>query len=200
MPRSREFDPEQALQEVMNTFWEKGYDGTSLQDLEAATGLKKQSLYRLYGDKHGMYLASLQAYAQEIKAALDGMATVGDAYEKIASLLQIPIELTREGDRRGCLICNAAVDKAPACEQVSALVQSSVLRFTRVVMESIADLPGYESDEHARRRMARKIHAVYFGMRVMVKAGMPEDVLQDIREATLAELPTSPTSDESPNA
>ncbi len=189
MPRPREFDPEQALQEVMNTFWEKGYDGTSLQDLEAATGLKKQSLYRLYGDKHGMYLASLQAYAQEIKAGLNAMATVGDAHEKIASLLQIPIELTREGDRRGCLICNAAVDQAPQCDEVTAVVQMSVRRFTRVVMEAIADLPGYESDDLARQRMARKIHAIYFGMRVMVKAGMPEAVLQDIRDATLAELP-----------
>ena len=68
MARPRAFDPDTALQDVMNVFWKKGYEGASLQDIEAATGLNKQSLYRAFGDKRAMYLAALDIYEKNIIA------------------------------------------------------------------------------------------------------------------------------------
>ena len=49
--RPREFDEEIALTEIMNVFWAKGFEGTTLNDLVSATGMKKGSLYAAFGDK-----------------------------------------------------------------------------------------------------------------------------------------------------
>ena len=46
MPRTREFDPEQALETAMSVFWEKGYSSASVKDLVAATGANCYGLYK----------------------------------------------------------------------------------------------------------------------------------------------------------
>jgi AcrR family transcriptional regulator len=48
----------------METFWVKGYANTSLDDIAAATGMNKPSLYAAFGDKHALYLAALAQYWQ----------------------------------------------------------------------------------------------------------------------------------------
>jgi TetR/AcrR family transcriptional regulator, transcriptional repressor for nem operon len=69
MARPLGFDPDQASTDLMEVFWTHGFDATSMQDIEAATGLAKQSLYRQFGDKRAMYHAALKAYgAVEIAA------------------------------------------------------------------------------------------------------------------------------------
>ncbi len=59
MGRPREFDVDEALTKIMAVFWAKGFEGSSLSDLVAATGLKKGSLYAAFGDKRAMYLKAL---------------------------------------------------------------------------------------------------------------------------------------------
>jgi TetR/AcrR family transcriptional regulator, transcriptional repressor for nem operon len=58
--RSKSFSPATTLQQVANVFVERGYDGASLAQLEAASGLGKQSLYNAFGDKKAMYLGAVE--------------------------------------------------------------------------------------------------------------------------------------------
>ena len=62
--RPREFDVEQVLEAAMQAFWANGYEGTSLTDLVAATGLMKGSLYQAFGDKHSLFIQTLNRYLQ----------------------------------------------------------------------------------------------------------------------------------------
>jgi len=64
MARPRQFNREESLKNAMVIFWEKGYEATSLNDLLEATGLARQSLYNTFGDKRGLFLASLRRYAE----------------------------------------------------------------------------------------------------------------------------------------
>jgi TetR/AcrR family transcriptional repressor of nem operon len=54
MGRPREFDFNDTLERAMQTFWAKGYEATSLDDLCAATGLGRSSLYAAFGDKQSL--------------------------------------------------------------------------------------------------------------------------------------------------
>ena len=47
---------EEALTQLRDEFWERGYAATSLDDLMKATGLGKGSLYLAFGDKHQLFL------------------------------------------------------------------------------------------------------------------------------------------------
>jgi len=65
MPRIEEFDKELVLRKTMNVFWEKGYNGTSMQDLVDATGLNRSSIYNSFGSKLELYQNTLSTYQQE---------------------------------------------------------------------------------------------------------------------------------------
>lgn len=65
MPRIEEFDKLSVLKQAMNVFWEKGYNGTSMQDLVDATGLNRSSIYNSFGSKLELYQNTLSHYQKE---------------------------------------------------------------------------------------------------------------------------------------
>ncbi|MFX9646043.1 TetR/AcrR family transcriptional regulator, partial [Acinetobacter baumannii] len=60
--RPREFDPDEVLDKVRAVFEEKGFAGASLDDLAAAAGLNRPSLYAAFGDKEQLYIHALRRY------------------------------------------------------------------------------------------------------------------------------------------
>ena len=60
----------EAVQAAMGAFWQSGYKGTSLTDLESATGLTKGSLYKAFDDKHDLFVQSLAMYLENGRKAL----------------------------------------------------------------------------------------------------------------------------------
>ena len=62
MARPREFDREVALERATCVFWAKGYASTSTEDLLAAMGIGRQSLYNAFVDKRALYLEALERY------------------------------------------------------------------------------------------------------------------------------------------
>jgi AcrR family transcriptional regulator len=66
--RPRQYDPERALADAAKVFWAKGYAATSLDDLAAATGMNRPSLYAAFGDKRELYLKTLQRYRDQSRA------------------------------------------------------------------------------------------------------------------------------------
>ena len=71
MARPREFDLEDLLEKAMLAFWESGLQRTSMRRLEAATGVKQVSLYNVFGDKEGLFLAVLGRYNDLLTTVLD---------------------------------------------------------------------------------------------------------------------------------
>src|SRR5580700_11977719 len=66
--RPRQYDPERALANAAEVFWKYGYAATSLDDLAAATGMNRPSLYAAFGDKRDLYLKTLERYQQRSRA------------------------------------------------------------------------------------------------------------------------------------
>src|SRR5215469_16929127 len=63
--RPREYDPDRALADAAESFWKNGYAGTSLDELAAATGMNRPSLYAAFGDKRDLYLKTLERYREQ---------------------------------------------------------------------------------------------------------------------------------------
>jgi AcrR family transcriptional regulator len=66
--RPRQYDPERALAKAADVFWKRGYAATSLEDLTAATGMNRPSLYAAFGDKRDIYLKTLARYREQSRA------------------------------------------------------------------------------------------------------------------------------------
>jgi AcrR family transcriptional regulator len=62
MGRPREFDVDAALDRATELFWQRGYEGTSVQDLVDTLGINRASLYATFGDKAQLFDSVLERY------------------------------------------------------------------------------------------------------------------------------------------
>ena len=61
--RPRTFDPDTALRQALDVFWERGYEGTSLSDLAQAMGIASASIYACFGSKEDLFRKVMALYA-----------------------------------------------------------------------------------------------------------------------------------------
>ncbi len=186
MARIREFDIDEALDAVMGVFWRQGYDGASMQDIEAASGLNKQSLYRIFPDKRAMYLAALARYERletdKAEAVLKGP---GDAKARFGAIFDGVIALAAKGERSGCFLCNAATDQGQQDSETTEKVSAALRRIEKLFRAGLAQTPPYDRNEKARDDKAASLLAVYFGLRVMTKANAPLRLIKAAAQSAL---------------
>ncbi len=190
MARPRGFEPDAALTAIKEAFWRCGYDATSMRDIEQATGLNKQSLYRLYGDKRGMYLKAIDHYADN-EASAAGVLLGDDAGEdrsvqaRFARLFGRVVDIAVAGDRRGCFFCNISIDQAHRDERVRVAAMRGMVAM-RTTFEAALGVADGEAAPAGIRQKAAGLLAAYLGLRVMVRAGFDEAALRDAVEDALA--------------
>ena len=111
--RSASFDRDEVVENIMNAFWEHGYEATSVQVLEAATGLKRQSLYNAFGNKDAMFELASERYQARVSQRL--MATLDQAEPKLAlrDFFAAQLEvLLDEGRPSGCFVAGGQQELA----------------------------------------------------------------------------------------
>ena len=62
MGRHKNFDRTEVIEQAMHVFWEKGFSGTSLKDIEQATGVFKSGLYSEFKDKDDLFIQTIKHY------------------------------------------------------------------------------------------------------------------------------------------
>jgi TetR/AcrR family transcriptional repressor of nem operon len=93
MPRIKEFDYNQKLEQARNLFWEKGYHATSMHDLVDTLKLGRSSIYDTYGNKHSLFIKCLNSYilkkeAQYLAAAKKANSPIESVKLIIKSILK----------------------------------------------------------------------------------------------------------------
>src|SRR3977135_1201696 len=68
--RPRAYQPEIALGKALDLFRKGGFAATSLDDLSAATGMNRPSLYGAFGDKREFYIKSYARYRADARASM----------------------------------------------------------------------------------------------------------------------------------
>ncbi len=121
--RPRQFDELTALEQAMTAFWRHGYDGVSLDDLEVATGLARQSLYRTFGNKRKLFLQALDFYGeQKIGSVIDVLNADGRAIDNIHGVIKMWKGGTTSPGGPGCMLVNTCSQFLDADKDVTALV------------------------------------------------------------------------------
>lgn len=65
--RPRSYDPDAALDAALDAFWRAGFAGTSLDDLSAATGMNRPSIYAAFGDKRALFIQAIEHYRVKMR-------------------------------------------------------------------------------------------------------------------------------------
>ena len=135
MARPRSFDPDDVLDVAREVFWRKGFQATSLDEITAASGIAKPSLYAAFGDKDALFLRVLDRYHDGILGwAERTLAQPGSARDAIRQWLIgfIPY-CSGEKGQRGCFSIKSASDGS--LDQVE--VRRSIERYNRRLEELI---------------------------------------------------------------
>jgi len=198
MARPREFDIDEALDRAMGVFWAKGYEGASLQDLLKAMKIARGSLYKAFHDKYTIYIAALDRYdrtvVQQVVEELRDPGN-GDGIARIRGVLEGAREaVASRNDRRGCFMCNAAVDQAPADAKIRAKVMAMMKRLEQAFAVALK-----ESKQAARWSAKRRAETArfllnsYMGLRVLARSGYSAADLAGIIGACLQNWTLHPT-------
>jgi AcrR family transcriptional regulator len=119
--RPAAFDRVLALSEAMKLFWERGYEGTSFDDLIAAMGISASSFYNSFGSKEALYCEATRSYlewsGQWFFAILNDPSI--DTKTAFARLFEATAEEFTRGDRPlGCMIALAGTHCPPGMKNI----------------------------------------------------------------------------------
>jgi AcrR family transcriptional regulator len=120
--RPRGFDPDEVLARVRRVFIEKGFSAASLDDLAAAAGLNRPSLYAAFGNKEELYVRALRHYGGRNVAALQAMLSrPGTIAARLGNVYGAAIDLyTASPKAVGCMIIGTATVEAPSYRTIAA--------------------------------------------------------------------------------
>jgi len=188
--RPRGFDPDDALDRAMAAFWDAGFAGTSLDELGAATGLNRPSLYLAFGDKRALYRAAMRRYSTGTLAALEALlarrplrAALRDAYARA-----IAFYLSGGTAARGCFLIGTALAEAVGDAEVRALVLSDLRDADRLFEARFAaarvegELPAHAPVAGLAGLAAGVLHS----FAVRARAGASATEMEAIAEAAVA--------------
>ena len=118
--RPRGFIAEEVLEKVRAVFMAKGFTGASLDELAAAAGLNRPSLYAAFGDKEQLYIATLRFYGSKSIEGLDAiLAGPGTIQRRLARVYSAAIDLyTAPPHRPGCMIVGTAAVESPTYPRI----------------------------------------------------------------------------------
>ena len=139
MPRPKAFDPDDALDAAMRTFWKHGYASTSLTDLTSAMGINKFSLYGTFGDKRAVFIAALDRYSSQVVSdLLSGLEGTEPGLEEIRNYFEKIVHgATHKQECEGCLMTNSATELAPEDPEVRRKVRKHYARIRRAFKRAL---------------------------------------------------------------
>ena len=123
--RPRGYEPEVALGQALGLFRKGGFAATSLDDLSAATGMNRPSLYGAFGDKRELYIKSYARYRTDARAAMieifRGDMPIRERLKRIYAAA-LDIYVADASDPKGCFTVMTAASEAVADPEIRAMV------------------------------------------------------------------------------
>ena len=122
--RPRAYQPEIALGKALDLFRKDGFAATSLDDLSAATGMNRPSLYGAFGDKRELFIKSYQRYRDDARAAMiDIFRGELPIRERLARVYAIALDIYLSGESpRGCFTVMTAASEAVFDPEIRGMV------------------------------------------------------------------------------
>ncbi|PWS49082.1 TetR family transcriptional regulator [Streptomyces sp. FT05W] len=128
MGRPRAFDEDEAVRAAVGLFGGRAYDGVSVDDLVTHLGVHRNSLYKTFGSKRGLYLVALRRHiADDVRPLLDALAEATDAATALRLVTSADLGL----------LLLAAIERSPVDEEVAFEVTAALDSVDRATADAL---------------------------------------------------------------
>jgi AcrR family transcriptional regulator len=183
--RPRAYDPRAALRAVTEAFWRSGYSGTSLDDLSAAAGMNRPSLYAAFGDKRELYLAALDRYWENGYRAMDEVfSKVRPLREALMELYEraLTIYFPQDSRPRGCFAIGTATTESVLDPKIRVALAGGVHRLDSLFEARIrvSQKRGELSPASDPATLGMLASATLHTIAIRARAGVERDELREL--------------------
>ncbi len=194
--RPKKFDRATALRQAMELFWERGYEGTSFDDLIGAMGISPSSFYNAFASKERLYQEATREYmacastwfSAELAAATDTKTAFRRLLDAAAR------EFTRDDVPSGCMISTAGLQVPPSLRAVRDMMvgfrQAAQVAMAARIRKGIDD--GDVPQDTDVDSLAAFYSALSRGMAVQARDGAGRERLRSIVEIGMRAWPVPP--------
>ncbi|MCB2353309.1 TetR/AcrR family transcriptional regulator [Clostridium estertheticum] len=184
MGRSKEFDENVVLQKAMELFWEQGYEKTSLSDLVEHMGIHRRSLYDTFGDKHTLFLKTIDCYNELIKNKIQIEILHAETSKQA---IQFIFDFMIEGyeDRQwGCLIVNSATEMALRDKEVEEKTEEAFMQMEHFLADLVrkGQQTGEFSCDYDAEVLAEILQNTLLGIRVLLRTTASKEKMHRIAD------------------
>ena len=128
MGRPRAFDEDEVVRAAVGLFGGRAYDGVSVDDLVTHLGVHRNSLYKTFGSKRGLYLVALRRHlADDVRPLAEALASATDAATALRLVTSADLGL----------LLLAAVERAPVDEEVAAEVAAALAAVDQAIADAL---------------------------------------------------------------
>ena len=169
MARIAEFDKQDVLEKAMKLFWAKGFNATSLKDLELTLDMRPGSIYAAFGSKEALFSQALELYSSKSRQTLQ--TTLQDAGSPLAGLAahvrRFGSNIATSTPSNACMLVKTLLETTHTNPDLKvrteALMQDIEDAFANAFKE--AQLVGEISSDLDVNLLASKLQSDIFGLR-----------------------------------
>lgn len=188
--RPRAYDPDEALSSVLDVFWRAGYSAASIDEISAATGMNRPSIYAAFGDKRALYMSAIERYRaisrEQIRAAMDYDRPLREA---LAHIYDKALDIYYSGGESplGCFMLGTVLTEAVGDCEVRAVLAEGLRAFDSAFERRIRH--AIDRGELKTRRdpaeLARLASATLYFIAIRSRAGEPRKAMKAMADSAV---------------
>jgi AcrR family transcriptional regulator len=182
--RPRAYEPDVALGRALDLFRKEGFAATSLDDLSAATGMNRPSLYGAFGNKRALYIKSYRRYRDDARAAmLDIFRSEMPIRKRLARIYAVALDIYLSGESpRGCFTVITAASEAVFDPEIRSMVLEGFDELDKAFAACFRQAKekgelGEDADPDVLSQLAS---AIITSIAIRARAGVPRKELEAI--------------------
>lgn len=191
MPRERHFSEPEVLDRLTDVFATHGYASSSLALLQEATGLGKQSLYNVFGDKQSMYLQAIDCAVRRAAPGIEAMQTAENGRAALAMCFATMVDSCASPDpaTKACIVTGGLIEGVddPTLSQALTARWQATHEMLRAAVER-GQRDGSIVNQTPTAELAELLIALISGLRVAARAGRSRAQMERLVALTLSML------------
>ncbi|HET8800446.1 MAG TPA: TetR family transcriptional regulator [Marinobacter sp.] len=188
MARHARYDRKTALEKAIVLFWEKGYQGSSMKQIEQALDMRPGSIYATFGNKDGLFSEALATYAEqggrEMAAHMSGYESVLDGIQDYLRMVAADCGSGDTTPARACMIVKSLLESShtqPAIKSQSLAIMAAIESSFTALLEQ-AKTRGELAESTDCSRLARLFQAQLVGLRAVAERELGQEALAQLAD------------------